>query len=55
LGQLSGFWREWEEWFAILAESHTSLAILALFRSAEPRHNWQNAAGAVLDEQLHSA
>ncbi len=49
LGQLSGFWREWEEWFAILAESHTSLAILALFRSAEPRHNWQNAAGAVLD------
>lgn len=42
-------WIRWEEWFAELAESHTSLAALVFFRSPQPEHSWITAAGTVLD------
>ena len=42
-------WRAWEAWFAELEESHTSLAALVFFRSAQPRHSWVTATGTVLD------
>ncbi|HET6447004.1 MAG TPA: hypothetical protein VFI27_20770 [candidate division Zixibacteria bacterium] len=42
-------WKTWEVWFAELEESHTSLAALVFFRSAQPGHSWVTAAGTVLD------
>lgn len=49
LHQLDDFWEKWSEWFAAIAESHTSLSALVFFRSPQPDHSWVNAAGAVLD------
>jgi hypothetical protein len=40
---------QWQQWFADVAESHTSLGALAFFRSPRPEHSWVTAAGAVLD------
>jgi hypothetical protein len=39
----------WETWFADIAESHTSLAALAFFRSPQRDHSWVNASGAIMD------
>lgn len=47
--RLHEVWTTWEEWFANIEESHTSLAALAFFRSPQPEHSWVTAAGAVLD------
>jgi len=47
--KLNEFWAMWEQWFANLEETHTSLAILAFFRSPQAQHSWVTAAGAVLD------
>ncbi|HSX77121.1 MAG TPA: hypothetical protein VLQ80_00920 [Candidatus Saccharimonadia bacterium] len=49
LDHLTDMWEAWEVWFAELAESHTSLAAVAFFRSPQPEHAWITAAGAVLD------
>ena len=52
LGRMDHFtdlWREWEIWFAQLDETHTSLPVLAFFRSPQPQHAWITAAGAILD------
>ena len=49
LERLAEVWATWEVWFAELQESHTSLAILAFFRSPQPGMSWVTAAGAVLD------
>ncbi|MFQ5398778.1 MAG: hypothetical protein ACE5E7_04185 [Anaerolineae bacterium] len=49
LGELREFWMGWQTWFAELEESHTSLAILAFFRSPQPGRSWVTAAGTVLD------
>lgn len=49
LEHLKGFWSSWEQWFAELEESHTSLAPLVFFRSPQPDYSWITAAGAVLD------
>ena len=46
---LSNMWLDWEAWFAELEESHTSLAVLAFFRSPRPHRSWVTAAGVVLD------
>jgi ABC-type multidrug transport system fused ATPase/permease subunit len=46
---LADVWVTWEMWFVDLEESHTSLAMLAFFRSPQPEHSWVTAAGAVLD------
>lgn len=40
---------DWENWFSVLEESHTSLTPLIFFRSPEPDRSWITASGAVLD------
>lgn len=47
---------EWEEWFAQLTETHTTLTTLPLFRSTDPAQSWITSAGTVLDAAslLHS-
>jgi len=49
LENLSEHWRTWENWFADIDESHTSLAPLVFFRSPRPEHSWVTAGGAVMD------
>ena len=49
LDQLGDYWRSWETWFADIEESHSTLASLVFFRSAQPEISWITAAGAVLD------
>jgi len=49
LGELPTLWAEWEEWFADVAETHTSLAALVFFRSPNPDQSWVTSAGALLD------
>ncbi|MBI3913986.1 MAG: hypothetical protein HY327_07350 [Chloroflexi bacterium] len=49
LDRLTDFWELWEQWFADIEESHTSLAALVFFRSPQPEHSWVNSAGVVLD------
>jgi len=46
---LSSAWERWEEWFAAIEESHTSLVALVFFRSPMPDRHWITAAGAILD------
>lgn len=46
---LNDLWKEWEQNFVRLEESHTSLAPLIFFRSSRPHHSWVTASGAVLD------
>ena len=46
---LSDLFREWEEWFADIEESHTSQGALPFFRSPQPHRHWITASGAVLD------
>jgi hypothetical protein len=54
--RLGDLWSRWEEWFAELEETHTSLAALNFFRSPNPNRSWVTAAGAVLDAAaLHSS
>lgn len=43
------FFRQWEEWFADVEETHTSLPMLAWFRSPHADRSWITGAGAVLD------
>ena len=47
--RLTEMWQRWEEWFADIEESHTSLVALVFFRSPVPTRHWVTAAGAVLD------
>jgi hypothetical protein len=49
LDRLLDVWVEWEQWFAEIEESHTSLAMLVFFRSPNPARSWVTASGAVLD------
>ena len=49
LDRMTDLWETWEIWFAELDETHTSLGVLAFFRSPLPEHSWLTAAGAVLD------
>ncbi|HEY8217745.1 MAG TPA: hypothetical protein VIH82_11470 [Acidimicrobiia bacterium] len=46
---LPELWSTWEQWFAELGETHTSLAVLTFFRSPSPHRSFVTAAGAVLD------
>jgi hypothetical protein len=46
---LNPVWERWEEWFAAIEESHTSLVALVFFRSPMPDRHWITAAGAILD------
>lgn len=49
LGRMSHSLEPWENWFAEVEESHTSLLPLVFFRSPQPDRSWITAAGAVLD------
>jgi len=49
LGRLDLVWRRWQEWFADIEESHTSIAALVFFRSPQPGRSWVTAAGCILD------
>ena len=47
--ELPDLFDQWEGWFAVLDETHTSLAALPLFRSTTADRSWVTAAGTVLD------
>lgn len=47
--ELPDLFDNWEAWFAVLDETHTSLAALPLFRSPNADRSWVTAAGTVLD------
>lgn len=47
--RLTDLWRTWENWFADIEESHTSLPAIAFFRSPQSDRSWVTAAGTVLD------
>ena len=47
--ELPDLFDQWEGWFAVLDETHTSLAALPLFRSTSADRSWVTAAGTVLD------
>jgi hypothetical protein len=49
MDKLHDLWVQWENFFVDIEESHTSLAMLAFFRSPQPDRSWITAAGAVLD------
>jgi hypothetical protein len=53
IGWLDGIDQElfsrWEDWFADVEESHSSLPAVAFFRSPVPERSWITAAGCVLD------
>ncbi|MDX1436923.1 MAG: hypothetical protein R3335_08935, partial [Anaerolineales bacterium] len=55
LDYLGELWSSWEQWFAALEESHTSLSMLAFFRSPSPDRSWVTASGTVLDAAAISA
>ena len=42
-------WSEWENWFTMVGETHTTLSPLIFFRSPRPGLHWLTAAGTVLD------
>lgn len=47
--ELTDLWRDWEQYFVQLEESHTSLSPLIFFRSPRAHRSWVTASGAVLD------
>ena len=47
--RLDELWREWEQWFIEVGETHTTLTILNFYRSPTPDQTWIGAATAVLD------
>jgi hypothetical protein len=49
MAELDDLWVAWQEWFADVEETHTSLAVLVFFRSPRSDRSWVTAAGAVLD------
>ena len=49
LESLSDVWVEWERWFVTLEESHSSLTVLAFFRSQQPNRSWVTTSGVLLD------
>ena len=42
-------WERWEQWFAEVEESHSSLPVLVHYRSQQASQSWVNAAGAIMD------
>lgn len=49
LHDFDAIWEDWENWFAELEESHTSLPFLAFYRSPVPEYSWVTASGTVMD------
>jgi hypothetical protein len=46
---LDELWREWEEWFIQVGETHLTLTILNYYRSPNPNQTWIRSAATVLD------
>ena len=46
---LDDIWVPWQQWFAEVEETHTSLGVLSFFRSPKGHRSWIIASGAVLD------
>ena len=42
-------YEKWEQWFAELEETHSSLPVLVFYRSQQHDKSWVNAAGAMMD------
>ena len=49
LERLDPIWQRYQEWFADIEESHTSLAALVFLRSPQPERSWITTAGCVMD------
>jgi hypothetical protein len=47
--RLDELWREWEQWFIEVGETHTTLTILNYYRSPNPQQTWIGCAATVLD------
>ena len=47
--RLDELWREWEQWFIDVGETHSTLTILNYYRSPNPNQTWIGAAATVLD------
>jgi hypothetical protein len=47
--RLDELWREWEQWFIEVGETHTTLIILNYYRSPNPKQTWIGSAATVLD------
>ena len=47
--RLDELWREWEQWFIDVGETHTTLVILNYYRSPDPRQTWIGGLASVLD------
>jgi hypothetical protein len=47
--RLDELWREWEQWFIELGETHTTLTILNYYRSPSAQQTWIGCAASVLD------
>jgi hypothetical protein len=46
---LDELWREWEQWFIEVGETHSTLTILNYYRSPNPDQTWIGSAATVLD------
>ncbi len=44
----------WEQWAAGILETHSTVPLLALFRSHDQRQNWVTALGLLCDAALHA-
>lgn len=49
LTKVSNMWLDWEDWFAMIEESHTSYPSVAFLRSPRPERHWVTTAGTILD------
>jgi hypothetical protein len=47
--RLDELWREWEQWFIDVGETHTTLTILNYYRSPSAQQTWIGCAASVLD------
>lgn len=45
---------KWDEWAAGILETHSSVPLLAMFRSHDRRQNWVTALGLLCDAALHA-
>ncbi len=44
----------WEKWAAGILETHSTVPLLAMFRSHDQRQNWVTALGPLCDAALHA-
>jgi hypothetical protein len=47
--RLDELWREWEQWFIDVGETHTTVVILNYYRSPDPKQTWIGGLASVLD------